>query len=376
MTISAFRTAVFLLALGNTTAISTEMVKPIVILRVTTLDTAGPGSLREALEDPRPRLVVFEVGGVIDLQGHALRVSSPHLVVAGQTAPDPGITLIRGSLTVETFDVIIQHIAVRLGDGADAGDSLGASRAHDVVFDHCSATWAVDENLSVSGPRDESGPTSHDVTLRSCIIAEGLMHANHPKGPHSMGSLIHDGVKNVTITGCLYAHNNERNPRLKGGTTARVTGNVMYDWGSACLGAGAKGNQKMLEPAEAVVEDNVAIAGPSTTDAELIKTLDIGGRLTLRNNVFVARGAPVPASARQTLDRVLRTAGSRPWKRDPIDSRIVQSVIDRSGRIIDSQRDVGGYPVRPATRRKLVIPKDHLDEWLKEFTTEGTKGTE
>jgi len=368
MTISAFRTAVFLLVAASTAAFSAEMVKPIVVLRVTSLDSEGPGTLRAAVEDGRSRVVVFEVGGVVDLGGKSLTVRNPHLVLAGQTAPDPGITLIRGSLTVETFDVVIQHIAVRLGDGAGADDSLGARRAHDVVFDHCSATWAVDENLSVSGPADESGPTSHDVTLRSCIIAEGLMHANHPKGPHSMGTLIHDGVRNVTITGCLFAHNNERNPRLKGGTTARVTGNVMYDWGSACLGAGAKGNQKMLAQAEAVVEDNVAIAGPSTKDPELVKSLDIGGRLTVRNNVFVPRGAPIPPA----VDRILRDVGSRPWNRDPIDARIVQSVRERTGRIIDSQKDVGGYPVRPATRRKLDVPQEHLDEWLKQWT----KGTD
>src|SRR6266567_5223575 len=88
------------------------VVRPIV-LRVTTLEADGAGSLREALDDARPRIVVFEVGGVIDLEGGSLNVRSPHLIVAGQTAPDPGITLIRGGLTVETYDVKIQHIAVR-----------------------------------------------------------------------------------------------------------------------------------------------------------------------------------------------------------------------------------------------------------------------
>src|SRR5258706_9334956 len=81
------------------------------LLRVTTLAADGPGSLRRALEDPRPRLVVFEVGGVIDLQGHSLDVRHPWLTVAGQTAPDPGITLIRGGLAIETQDLMIQHIA-------------------------------------------------------------------------------------------------------------------------------------------------------------------------------------------------------------------------------------------------------------------------
>src|SRR5438128_1919896 len=333
------------------------VVRPIV-LRVTSLDLNGVGSLRQALEDPRPRIVVFEVGGVIDLEGNSLDIRGPHLVVAGQTAPDPGITLIRGGLTVETYDVTIQHIAVRPGDRASgAPDALGTHRGsggpvHHVTFDHCSATWAIDENLSASGPADvdsskDPDATSHDVVLRDCLIAEGLMHATHPKGPHSMGTLVHDGVRNVTISGCLYAHNNERNPRLKGGTTATITGNVMYNWGSACIGIGSRGNKRLLQPARAVITDNIAIPGPDTRYRELIKHVDPGGEVTLREG-------------RIDLEhlRALLRAGSRPARRDPIDRRIVQSVIDGTGRIIDSQDQVGGYPKRLATRRVLTVPED------------------
>ena len=185
-----------------------------------------------------------------------------------------------------------------------------------------------------------------------------------------MGTLIHDGVRGIVIEGCLYAHNNERNPRLKGGSTARVIGNVMYDWGSACVGVGARGNQKMLVPAEALLVDNVAIPGPSTTDRSFIKSLDVGGRLAMRDNIFVT-GA-LPDKARKTVEHVLRTAGARPAHRDPIDARIVQSVIDRSGRIIDSQDQVGGYPVRASTRRALVVPDDHREEWLRRLSDEVT----
>ena len=328
------------------------------------------------------------------------------MIVAGQTAPDPGITLIRGGLTVETSDVTIQHIAVRPGDrSSGAPDALGTHRGsagpvHHVVFDHCSATWAIDENLSASGPADvdsskDPDATSHDVVLRDCLIAEGLMHATHPKGAHSMGTLVHDGVRNVTISGCLYAHNNERNPRLKGGTTATITGNVMYNWGSACIGIGSRGNQRILQPARAWVADTIAIPGPDTRYRELIKHVDPGGEVTLRNNVVVGasrhpeqregsrerdaslslsmtrgpspreagRGwsrtaGPGEGSAAATVARVLRTAGARPARRDPIDRRIVQSVIDGSGRIIDSQEEVGGYPKRPPARRALTVPED------------------
>src|SRR5205823_89168 len=189
--------AVLLLSYGQVPPVSSTLAQPEVVIPITTLAPDGEGSLRRALDDPRPRLVVFEVGGVIDLRGASLTVRHPHLIVAGQTAPDPGITLIRGALTVETSHVRIEHIAVRSGNAA-ADDALGARRGssgpvYDVVFDHCSATWAVDENLSVSGPADLVSETSHDVTLRSCLIAEGLSHSVHPKGEHSKGTLIHDG---------------------------------------------------------------------------------------------------------------------------------------------------------------------------------------
>jgi hypothetical protein len=367
------------------------------VIRVTTLDSDGPGSLRKALATAGPRLVVFEVGGVIDLGGRSLTIVSPYLTVAGQTAPDPGITLIRGSLIVETHHVVIAHLAVRPGDrgpapagGEWAPDALGVRRGrsgpvHHVLFDHCSATWAIDENLSASGPADvdadaDADVTAHDITLRHCLIAEGLSHAGHPKGEHSKGTLIHDGVRQVAILGCLYAHNHERNPRLKGGTRTVVANNVMVDWESACLGIGARGNQRMLTPAEAVIVGNVAVGGPATKGRVFVKSVDPGGRVFLRDNLVLgAGGAPLTLAddgvtqleappawapsirALPAIDSavaVLRSAGSRPARRDAIDARIVRSVIEGTGRIIDSQEEVGGYPLRPRTVRTLEVPND------------------
>lgn len=367
------------------------------VIRVTTLAADGQGSLRRALLATGPRLVVFEVDGVIDLAGRTLVVRNPHLTVAGQTAPDPGITLIRGGLIVETHDVVIQHLAVRPGDGGPdtkewAPDALGVRRAntgpvHDVVFEHCSATWAVDENLSTSGPGDVEDPalTAHDITLRHCLIAEALSKSTHPKGEHSKGTLIHDGVRNVTIEGCVYAHNRERNPRLKGGAMATVLDTVMYNWGSACVGIGARGNDKMLTPAEVVLSGNVAIAGPDTRGRVFVKSLDPGGRAMLRDNLALSStgtalamtddGVVVgessrPSDPRAAAERALRSAGSRPARRDPIDARIVESIIRGDGRIIDSQNDVGGYPQRDATTRAVSVPADVAArrQWLEELS--------
>ena len=352
------------------------------MLRVTTLAADGEGSLRRALLAEGPRLIIFDVGGVIDLGGRTLVVRNPHLTLAGQTAPDPGITLIRGSLVVETDDVVIQHLAVRPGDSGPPGkewapDAMGVrgASAHHVLFEHCSATWAIDENLSTSGPADteERGRTSHDITFRHCLIAEGLSKATHPKGEHSKGTLVHDGVRDVRIEGCVYAHNRERNPRLKGGTTTTVENSVMYNWGSGCVGIGARGNQKVLTPAVVTLAGNVAIAGPDTRSRTFIKGLDPGGRALLGNNlVLTAKGealamadanvvvekAPIVSDPRAAAEHALRRAGSRPAKRDPIDARIVLSVIRGDGRIIDSQSEVGGYPKHKATSRALQVPEN------------------
>jgi hypothetical protein len=366
------------------------------LIRVTSLAADGEGTLRAALEAPGPRLVVFDVSGVIDLDGRELVVTQPDLTLAGQTAPDPGVTIIRGELTIETHDVVVQHIASRPGDrGLKAGaarwepDAMGARRGrsgpvYNVVFDHCSATWSIDESLSVSGPADTTPAdgverTSHDVTLRRCLIAEGLSHATHSKGEHSKGTLIHDGVRDVSIVGCLYAHNGERNPRLKGGTRSVVAESLMYDWGNQCVGVGANGNRRMLEPAEAVLVSNLAIAGPSTQSLLFVKPVDPAGRVLLAQNLHLdARGKPLRALGEGILRleqapewarydapidpllaaaRVLRQAGSRAARRDPIDTRIVQSVLHGDGRIIDSQEEVGGYPTRATARRVLKIPE-------------------
>lgn len=364
------------------------------VVVVSHLGAEGPGSLREALQGSGARLVVFAVGGVIDLAGASLVIREPYAFIAGETAPAPGITLIRGGLRVEAAHVVVRHLAIRPGDGRPRSDepwepdaitiARGHDPVHDVLIENCSATWAVDENASVSGPRDvrpAAGPeaTAHRVTFRNNLIGEALLHSTHSKGAHSMGLLIHDGIREITIEGNLFAHNRERNPRLKGGVEAVVQGNVIYNWGSAAISMGAKGNEEVLEGARAIVRDNVALAGPDTKGRVLVKSMDPGAQvdeggnlgrdfkgesLTLKDAGLAPMPEPLPwhppppphATSASVLVSVLRGAGARPAQRDPIDRRIVSTVIDGTGRIIDSQSEVGGYPARAETRRPVVVP--------------------
>ncbi len=376
------------------------------VIVVSSLKSDGEGSLRAALREPGPRLVVFEVGGVIDLGGVSLNVEEPMLFIAGESAPAPGITLIRGGLVIEAHHVVVRHIAIRPGDGRVRSDRpwepdgitivRDEGPVHDVLIENCSATWAVDENASISGPRDirpSDGPeaTAHRVVFRNNLIAEALLNSTHAKGAHSMGLLVHDGIREVVLEGNLFAHNRERNPRLKGGVEAVIQGNVIYNWGSAAIGMGARGNRENLDGARAVIRNNVALAGPDSTRRLMVRSVDPGAEVEALNNLardfkggdlplldaglgpLKAPLAGMPStkatpSAAAILDSVLRGAGSRPAQRDPVDRRIVTTVIEGTGRIIDSQSQVGGYPERPVTRRAVVVPGTGAEReaWLRE----------
>jgi hypothetical protein len=380
------------------------------VIRVTNLNSEGPGSFRAALEQEGARIVVFEVGGVINLAKKNLLVTEPFLTVAGQTAPSPGITLIRGGMGIETHDVLIQHIRIRPGDAGEPkksgwepdGITTTGPSAYNIVIDHCSISWGVDENLSASGPRLE-GPaaTSHDVTFSHCIIAEGLSDSAHSKGPHSKGSLIHDNCTNIAVIGNLYAHNVERNPYFKACTTGVIVNNLIYNPGRHAIkvqysdGEWRRSQTRRPENARLSIVGNVLVHGVNTEKA-LPLVGRAGGRgkgdLYLEDNIAKLRSGEdgdifvepyrilnekplwperltaLPAS--ETVEYVLRQAGARPRDRDACDRRIVRTFRERAGKIIDSQADVGGYPRMTGTTRKLKIPEKNLDEWLAALASE------
>jgi pectate lyase len=378
------------------------------LLRVTTLAPDGPGSLRAALETAGPRTVVFEVGGVIDLGVRELRIEHPFLTVAGQTAPQPGITLIRGGITIATHDVVIRHLRVRPGEagvakrgGVDFDAITTVRGARDVIIDHCSMSWATDENLSASSTRfdgeDEAAwmaSASRRITFSHNLLAEGLANATHAKGEHSKGSLIHDHVSDVLIVGNLYAHNYERNPMFKGGARGQVINNLIYNPGQRAVHYNLIAEEWLghapYSTGEVVLRGNVMRAGPST---ETLAFFMVGGsgdvRVFAQDNLVVDRlGEPLPQRGRYTTtplqvidldqapalpfgvtllpsaqvqDAVIANVGARPWDRDDVDRRILADTIEGRGRIIDSEQEVGGYPVQAETRQAFVPADWDLD---------------
>lgn len=368
------------------------------VIRVTTLKAGGPGSLTEALNTPGPRTVVFEVGGVIDLGRSEVTIREPFLTIAGQTAPSPGITLIRGGIDIATHDVIVRHIRIRPGEaGVRKGaqwdvDALSTlTGAHDVIVDHCSLTWATDENLSASGarfigdtPDAWRDAVSHRITFSNNLVAEGLAHSTHAKGEHSKGSLIHDNVSDILIVGNLYAHNYERSALFKGGARGLMVNNLIYDPGPRAVHYNLireEWGDRPRQTGSLGLIGNVLRAGPSTPDDVALFMLGGSGdvELYLHDNIAVDRlGRPLPELGRYTTtpakwtllkskpalpygvkalaaaevqDAVLEDVGARPWDRDAVDARIIADTAEGRGRIIDSEDDVGGYPADAATYR-------------------------
>jgi hypothetical protein len=352
------------------------------VIHVTTLADSGPGSLREATRVTGPRVIVFDVAGVIHLASD-LKISVPDITIAGQTAPAPGITLADGTLLLRANELILQHIAVRPGPGSTPKinsnrDSItiggGAHAVHDVRVENVSLSWSVDENADVAGG-------TRNVTIRNCLIAEALNHAGHPKGHHSMGLLINKDNQGVTVTGNLLVSNMFRNPVIARGSSAFVGYNHIVNPGRNAIHFYDVGAPT---PLRATVIGNVVQAGSDTSDnvtavqipddmAQAVPDAQIylkdndapAGALTNRGNFKLASTPPVmPAESIAAPDDVraytLRYAGARPGQRNAQDKRILYGVVNGTSRIIDNPSDVGGLADVPEVNAAADVPDQPL----------------
>lgn len=371
------------------------------VIRVTNLAKEGPGSLKDALDARGPRIIVFEVGGIIDLGRSSLAITEPYVTVAGQTAPSPGITLIRGGIDLKTHDAIISHLRVMTGaDGQPEwsgweADAFSAVAAHDVIVEHCSFLWGIDENMSASGPRftgksveEWRGGTSRNIVFRNNLAAEGLARASHPKGEHSKGSLVHDNATGITFYRNVWAHNVERSPLVKGGAQVLMINNLIYNPQHRAVQYNLMNLEWLGQPyvtGEITAVGNV-LRGGNDTDPQL-PFLMLGGDGDLayygRDNRSVDRhGNELPefgryGETRATLLRspkplvdisrfsildskdvetsLLRTVGARPWDRAADDIRVLFFVAEGRGEIIDDEKEVGsGYPTVLPTKAPFI----------------------
>lgn len=180
---------------------------------VTNLNDSGTGSFRDAVSQSN-RIVVFAVGGIININDRI--VVSPHVTIAGQTAPGGGITVYGNGVSYSgATNTITRYIRYRMGTGGDSGkDAITIANGENMIFDHVSVSWGRDETFSING--DVS-----NVTISDSIIAQGLE-------THSCGGLIQTSG-GVSIIRSLYIDNKTRNPKVKG--VNEFVNNVVYNWG-------------------------------------------------------------------------------------------------------------------------------------------------
>ncbi|WP_262249797.1 pectate lyase family protein [Parapedobacter soli] len=251
------------------------------VYHVTVLaDGMQPGTLRYALSQRGPRTVVFDVAGTIFLDA-PLRITNGDLTLSGQTAPGEGVCIARYPVSIRADNVIIRYLRFRVGnEGKGEPDGLGGTEQRNIIVDHCSISWSVDEACTVYG--------NENTTVQWCIISESLRTAGHAKGKHGYGAIV--GGARASFHHNLLAHHESRTPRLgpRPSTQTRewvdMRNNVIYNWaGGGCYGGeGMKVN----------IVNNYYKPGPATPKASAIGYRIAG--LGVRTTAYVhrANGAP------------------------------------------------------------------------------------
>ena len=354
------------------------------VIEVTNLHDAGPGSFRAAVSAKGPRTVVFRVSGTIALESE-LKIREPYLTIAGQTAPGDGICIKNYQVNFDTSQVIMRYLRFRPGDEKGKEQDAFGGAGNQIVVDHCSASWGVDETFSIN--------KAANLTVQWCLVSESLYHSLHKKGNHGYGGLW--GGPGGSWHHNILAHHSSRNPRASGNVDSGLMdyrNNVIYNWGFNSAYGGELWPRNWI--------NNYYKSGPATDDkvrGRIFLQKDPRGKMFAAGN-FVAgfpaisadnwnggiNFAPDGEATEKTLrvDRpfvvapvttqsaevayglVLAQAGAS-LVRDAVDRRVVEEI--RTGTatfgasykgggkgIIDSQKDVGGWP----ELRSLPAPVD------------------
>ena len=397
------------------------------IYRVSSLEDKDPynpemGTLRYAVKQNGPRVIIFTVAGTIHLKA-PLEITNGDLTILGQSAPGQGICVADYPIIVKnTHDVVIRFIRCRLGNGSlekdptTDYDAISINDSRNIMLDHCSASWSVDECVSCYG--------NENFTMQYCFITESLRDAGHVKGAHGYGGIW--GGKNATFHHNLLAHHDSRNPRFdhdyvdtKHAGPIDFVNNVVYNWGgnSAYGGEGStngkggrhinmvanyfkpgpststsksadkpvKVNERLVDPwtscsncidecGGSVVAPTIYLTGNKMTSSATVtgdnwlgstRSKDIAG--TDERWTEGLTMLQTEQTADEAFETVLTKAGCS-LSRDAVDNRIVNDVRNGSGSLIDKPADVGGWPELDGTSTIIDSDKDGMpDEWESKY---------
>ena len=395
------------------------------VIHVTNLNDSGTGSLRAACSASGARIVVFDVSGIIELRS-ALKINNDNITIEGQTAPGDGICLKNYTFNINCNNAIVRFIRSRMGDEAEYEDDAMNAWHHDdskkknVIIDHCTMSWSVDECGSFYG--------IENLSVQWCMLSESLVNSVHTKKAHGYGGIW--GGKNAAFHHNLLAHHTSRNPRFDHDYVSSLKGpidfvnNVIYNWRDNSSYGGESANTTG-EYRKINMINNYYKAGPATNPKERIvnpttKCTNCTGESTGLKNIvpghFYVSGNYVygyPAitadnwsgngvrpddtskksaiksdtrfvadnsdqlltmhPAETAFSQVLQYAGAS-YVRDDIDTRIAQEAETgtytytgsngSTGGMIDTQGDVGGWPVYRTTEKLTDTDGDGMpDIW-------------
>lgn len=261
------------------------------VLIVTNLNDNGEGSLRYAVEQKGPRIIVFAVDGTIELKS-SLRIDNDSITIAGQSAPGDGICLKDYPLIVNASNVIVRYIRVRVGDRHQLdSDAIGGGRygQKNVILDHISVSWSIDECLSIY--------KTENLTVQWCLVTHSLNSSVHTKGSHGFGG-IWGGYK-ATFHHNLLANHASRNPRfasVDGTKWVDYRNNVIYNWGfKTAYGGGHHAEINMV--------NNYYKPGPASQHHRLLDVAEDGtGRYYVAGNVMEGDKAVTDNNRRAITD--------------------------------------------------------------------------
>ena len=394
------------------------------VLYVTSLeDNDSVGTLRWAIRKKGPRTILFNVSGVIQLKS-PLFINNGDVTIAGQSAPGDGICISNHETIISADNVIVRYLRFRLGDGAkEAIDAFSGKGQKNIIIDHCSMSWSVDECSSFYD--------NENFTMQWCLIAESLRNSAHVKGEHGYGGIW--GGRNVTFHHNLLVSHDSRNPRFCGSRYSNqpelekvdFRNNVIYNWGANNAYAAEGGSYNLInnyyKPGPAS-KTNRYFINPYADDGKNHQPAGIFGRFYLKGNVMEGNPAitknnvsgvkmgsnfaelapnvtlnelisntefkipkPKTQSAKKAYQSVLKNAGCS-LVRDVLDMRYVNET--RTGRftykgskgstngLIDSQNDVGGWPEYISLPAPKDTNRDGIpDGWL-EKKYPGKKATD
>lgn len=384
------------------------------VYHVTNLTDAGVGSLRYGIESASgPRTIVFDVSGTINLTNRLRIQNHPNITIAGQTAPGDGITLARDAFYIYSDNVIVRYIRCRFGDvSGKEDDAASIVSGKNIIIDHVSASWSVDETFSCQSNYVDS------LTIQWSMITESLHNSIHSKGAHGMGEII--GSLSQSFHHNIYAHHNSRSPKVTGRRHCLVDfrNNVIYNWGNNnCYDGTASyinwvNNYYKAGPATAsdvrdrifelsdedipggvdnpenVPEDsqnfetslyavgNYVNGFPSVTANNKLGIDYMLGATEVKNVVDNPAFIAPPITTQTALEAyplVVAGAGAS-LVRDAIDTRIANEIltgtttyngsVSGTPGIIDSQTDVGGWPALNSLPAPTDTDKDGMpDTW-------------